>query len=178
MPYSETQAAKKIIGSPTKLKAAQEGWETKVLDLARVTRVTAGGKHLRFRAAVVIGDRQGKVGLGVAKGNDVAQAIEKGQNLAKKNVILVPIVKGTIPHPIKAKFGAAEVLLKPQREGRGLVAGGTVRTICQLAGISNICSKVLGSTRNKINNARATLKALQSLKPQAEKQKSLSQISP
>jgi len=106
------------------------------------------------------------VGVGVAKGLDVAQAVEKGIKVAKKNLITVPITKeGSIPHEVRVKLGAARVLLRPQREGRGLVAGGTVRVICALAGIRNVSSKILGGTRNKLNNARATMLALQKLKP-------------
>ncbi|MCD5396534.1 MAG: 30S ribosomal protein S5 [Candidatus Pacebacteria bacterium] len=142
----------------------EEQFESQVLEVRRVTKVTAGGKHLRFRAAVVVGNKNGKVGFGVAKGQDVAQAVEKAQRQAMKNVIEIPIVNDTIPHKVLAKFGAAKVLLRPQRQGRGLVAGGTVRVICQLAGIKNISSKLLGVTRNKINNARATIKALSLLR--------------
>ncbi len=134
------------------------------LEVRRVTKVTTGGKKLRFRGIVVIGDKKGKVGLGVAKGKDVAQAIEKAEASARKNIIDVPIVEGTIPHEVMAKFGAAVILLRPQRKGRGLVAGGTVRVICQLAGIKNVSSKTLGTTRNKLNNARATLRAIKQLR--------------
>jgi small subunit ribosomal protein S5 len=112
----------------------------------------------------VVGNKNGKVGIGVAKGFDVPQAIEKATKLAKKHLIEVPIVNETIPHEVWAKFGAAKILLKPQKKGRGLVAGGTVRVICHLAGIKNISSKVLGTTKNKINNARATIAALKKLK--------------
>ena len=139
-------------------------FDSKLLDLARVTRVSAGGRRFRFRATMVIGDKKGRVGVGVAKGKDVAQAVEKATRLAKKNLIIVPIVNDTIPYEIIAKFGAAKVLLKPQRKGRGLVAGGTVRVVCTLAGIKNISSKILGRTGNKLNNARATIKALKELK--------------
>lgn len=142
----------------------EEEFESKLLDLARVVRVAAGGRRLRFRAVIIIGDKKGKVGLGVAKGLDVAQAVEKATRLAKKNIFDVPIISGTIPHEVSAKFGAAKVLLRPQRERRGLVAGGTVRVICNLAGIKNISSKILGRTTNKLNNARATIKALKKLK--------------
>lgn len=142
----------------------KDEFESKLLDLARVTRVAAGGRKFRFRAVMVIGDKKGKVGVGVAKGVDVAQAIEKATRFAKKNLIEIPIIEGTIPHQIQAKFGAARVLLKPQRKGRGLVAGGTVRVICTLSGIRNISSKILGRTGNKLNNAEATIKALKSLK--------------
>jgi len=142
----------------------KEEFESKLLDLARVVRVAAGGRRFRFRAVVVTGNKEGKVGVGVAKGQDVAQAVEKATRLAKKNLIEVPIVGDTIPHEVISKFGPAKVLLKPQKKGRGLVAGGTVRIICQLAGIKNISSKILGRTGNKLNNARATINALQKLK--------------
>ncbi len=142
----------------------KDEFESKLLDLARVTRVSAGGRRFRFRTVVIVGNKQGKVGVGVAKGIDVAQAVEKATRLAKKNLIEVPIVKDTIPHQVDSKFGAARILLKPQRKGRGLVAGGTVRVICNLAGIKNISSKVLGRTSNKLNNAMATISALRKLK--------------
>jgi small subunit ribosomal protein S5 len=102
--------------------------------------------------------------LGIAKGLDVAQAVEKSTRAAKKNLITVPIVNETIPHQVEAKFGAAMILLKPQKKGRGLVAGGTVRVICNLAGIKNISSKVIGKTGNKFNNAKATIEAFKNLK--------------
>ena len=142
----------------------KEEFESKLLDLARVVRVAAGGKHLRFRAVIVIGDRQGKVGLGVAKGLDVAQAVEKATRFAHKNLIEVQIKDNTILHQVEAKVGAAKVLLKPQRKGRGLTAGGTVRVICNLVGIKDVSSKILGRTGNKLNNARATILALSKLK--------------
>lgn len=142
----------------------KEEFESKLLDLARVTHVRAGGKRLRFRATVVVGNGLGKVGLGIGKGRDVQQAVEKATRLAKKNLVEVPLVNDTIPHETYAKFGAAEVLLRPQKRGRGLVAGGTVRIVCSLAGIKNISSKLLGRTGNKINNARATMEALKKLK--------------
>jgi len=150
-------------------KEVKEEFESRLLDLARVTRVTGGGKKLSFRATVVIGDKQGKVGLGIAKGLDVAQAIEKAIRKAKKNIIKVPISKETIPHEVEAKFGAARVLLRPQQKGRGLVAGGTVRIICDLAGIKNISSKILSRTKNKINNAQATILALSKLRSTLKK---------
>ena len=143
---------------------AKEEFESKLLDLARVARVSAGGRRFRFRAVVIVGNKLGKVGVGVAKGRDVAQAVEKATRLAKKNLIEIPIISDTIPHEVSAKFGSAKVILKPQRGGRGLVAGGTVRVICNLAGIKNISSKILGRTGNKLNNARATIAALKKLK--------------
>jgi len=146
----------------------RDEFESKLLDLARTAHTRAGGKRIGFRAVMVVGNREGKVGVGVAKGLDVAQAIEKATRSAKKNLIEVPIIEDTIPHEVEAKFGAAKVLLKPQRKGRGLVAGGTVRVICALSGIKNISSKILGRTGNKLNNARATIKALQKLKVQSQ----------
>jgi small subunit ribosomal protein S5 len=141
----------------------EEEFEQKLLDLARVTRVTAGGKQLRFRACVAIGDKKGRVGIGVAKGADVAIAIEKAVKRAKKNLIEVPIVNGTIPFPIKVKHKAAKILLKPAGKGKGLVAGGVIRIIANLAGIENLSAKMLGSN-NKIVNAQATIKAFQKIK--------------
>ena len=142
----------------------QDEFETKLLDLRRVTRVTAGGKQLRFRAIMVIGDKKGKVGLGVSKGLDVTQAIEKATRLAKKNLMDVKINEdGTIDREVLAKFGASTILLKPQKKGKGLVAGGTVRTLCQLAGIQNISSKILSRSSSKLNNAKATMKAFEIL---------------
>jgi len=142
----------------------KEEFESKLLDLVRVTRVTAGGKYLRFRAVVAVGNKQGKVGVGVAKGLDVAQAVEKADRLARKNLINVVLKEGTIPHEVYAKVGAAEIILKPQKKGRGLVAGGVVRSICSLAGIKDVSSKILGRTKNKLNNAQAAITALKKLK--------------
>jgi len=142
----------------------KEEFESKLLDLARVAHTRAGGKKLRFRAVIVMGNKQGLVGLGMASGANVQIAVEKATRLAKKHLIEVPIKEDTIPHEVYAKYSAAEVLLRPQRKGRGLVAGGTVRVICTLSGIKNISSKILGRTGNKLNNARATINALKKLK--------------
>lgn len=142
----------------------KDEFDSKLLDLARVTRVAAGGRRFRFRAVVVVGNKMGKVGVGVAKGIDVAQAIEKSTRMARKNLVEVPIIEDTIPHEVFAKFGPARVLLKPKGRGRGMVAGGTVRILCALAGIKNISSKILGRTGNKLNNAMATIEAFKKLK--------------
>jgi small subunit ribosomal protein S5 len=142
----------------------KDEFQTKLLDLARVTRVTGGGKRMSFRAVVVAGDKKGKIGIGIDKGKDVSQAIEKATRRAKKDLMNVIIVDGTIPHEVMAKYGPAVILLKPQKKGRGLVAGGAVRTICDLAGIKNISSKILSGSKNKLNNARATMEALKKLK--------------
>ncbi len=138
-------------------------FEQKILDLARVTRVTAGGKRMSFRCALVIGDKKGQVGLGVSKGADVQLAVEKAYKQAKKNLVTVPIVNETIPHPVLMKFGSAQILLKPAPKGTGLKSGGASRTILEYAGVPNAVSKILNSS-NKINIASATLKAIKNLR--------------
>ena len=134
-----------------------------MIDLARVTRVMAGGKRMRFRACMVIGDRKGHVGWGVAKGADVSLAIQKAVGQAKKNMVTVSMVEGTIPHQVNVKFKAARLLLKPAKAGRGLIAGGVVRSVLSLAGVRDIVSKMYGAP-NKINNVAATFKALSQLR--------------
>ncbi len=148
----------------------QSEFEQRIVDLARVTRVMAGGKRLRFRACVAIGDRKGRVGWAVAKGADVAIAVNKGVNKAKKNLIKIRLIKGTIPHKVEAKFKAAKIMLKPAVEGTGIIAGGAVRQVLELAGVPNIYGKILGGTNNKISNIQATFKALESLKYSAEEE--------
>lgn len=140
------------------------GLDQKVLDVRRVARVVAGGKRFSFRATVVIGNRAGKVGVGVSKGKDVSQAIEKAVNQAKKYMIEVPIVGGTIPHEVWAKHSSARVLLKPAKRGRGIIAGSSVRAVLALSGIKDITAKILGRTPNKLTNAMATIEALKKLK--------------
>ena len=137
--------------------------EQRMIDVARVTRVMAGGKRMRFRACVALGNKKGTVGIGVAKGADVTLAVNKAATKARKNMITVPIVNETIPHAITSKAGAAIILFKPARKGSGIIAGGSVRIILELAGINNITSKILG-TNNKLNNAKCVIKALSSLK--------------
>lgn len=137
-------------------------YQQKVLDIARVTRVVKGGRRFRFRAVVAVGNKKGKVGVAVAKGADVSEAIEKAGRKAEKNLIKVPIVKGTIPYQIQVKYKSAKVLLKPGKKERGIVAGGAVRVIAELAGLKDVSSKILGSA-NKLNNARATIIALSKL---------------
>ncbi|MFC1687959.1 30S ribosomal protein S5 [Patescibacteria group bacterium] len=138
-------------------------FDQEVIDIARVTRVMAGGKRMRFRACVVIGDRKGRVGMGLAKGADVSGAITKAVSQAKKQLIRITIVNDTIPHVVLQKSGAAIVLLKPAPKGSGIIAGGAVRPLFELAGIKNIVSKMLGS-QNKVNNVRAAIIALSSLR--------------
>ncbi len=153
-------------GSEEKIQRSidkKEELEQRVVEIRRVTRVTAGGKQLSFRACVVIGDKKGKVGMGVAKGADVAIAIEKAVRKAKKNLVEVPLIKGTIPHQITEKFKASKVLLKPAPKGKGIIAGGPVRVVLELAGFEDVVSKMLGSN-NKINNIIATINALKKMK--------------
>jgi small subunit ribosomal protein S5 len=134
-------------------------YDHKVLDIARVARVMAGGRRFSFRATVVIGDRKGKVGVGIGKGADTAIAIDKAINAAKKKLVQIDVSTGTIPVDATAKFGSAQIILKPAKEGKGIVAGGAVRTVVDYAGIKNITAKMLGG-KNKLNNAQATVKAL------------------
>ena len=134
--------------------------EYRVLDLARVTRVSAGGRRLRFRAAVAVGDKKGRVGLGLAKSLSVREAINKAKRLAEKRMIKVTLREGTIPDLTIGKFGSSKALLKP-RMTKGLVAGTTVRILCQLAGIELISSKILSRSKNSFNIAQATLKAFE-----------------
>lgn len=142
----------------------KDNLEEQVIDLRRVTRVVAGGKRMRFRATVVVGDLKGKVGVGVAKGLDVAQAITKARATAQKNMIGIKMKDKSIPHEVDAKFGAAKILIKPAVPGHGLVAGGAPRIVLKLAGIQDITAKCLGSTTNKLNYAVATIEALKKLK--------------
>jgi len=143
-------------------RSRPQEFDQKLIDLARVTRVVAGGRRFRFRATLVIGDKRGRVGVGTAKGSDVAIAVEKAYAQAKKNLQKIVMDKNTIPHQARVKFKSARVLLRPARQGTGIIAGGPVRAVVELAGIKDIVSKMLGSN-NKINNAQATLKALTSL---------------
>lgn len=137
--------------------------EQKLVDLARVTRVTKGGKRLSFRACIVLGDNKNKVGYGVAKGKDVTIAINKAMNQAKKKLFSPKKKEGTIPYEIKEKFKAAIVNLRPAKKGRGIIAGGPVRIILELAGYKDVVAKMIGS-RSKINNIKATYNALKRLK--------------
>lgn len=137
-------------------------FEQKVLDIARVTRVTKGGKRFSFRATVAIGDGKSRVGVGIGKGHDVAQSMQKAFNKAKKDLITVPTVNGTIPYQVESKYNSAVVLLKPAKGG--VKAGGPVRVVAKLAGIKALTGKLVRRTNNKINIARATIEALRQLK--------------
>jgi len=137
-------------------------FQQEIIDLARVTRVMAGGKRMRFRACVVVGDHKGKIGYAIAKGADVAIAINKAVTKAKKNMIQLNFYNDTIPHEVRLKFKAAKILIKPAPMGTGIIAGGAVRKVLELAGVPNIVAKILGSN-NKINNVKVTFLALSSL---------------
>lgn len=144
-------------------EANRDEFEQRILDIARVTRVMAGGKRMNFRACVAIGDRKGKVGIGLGKGADVTMAVNKAVNHAKKDMITVNTINETITHTIHHKEGAARLLFKPASSGKGIIAGGVARAILELSGIKNVTSKQLG-TNNKINNARCVIEALRSLR--------------
>lgn len=149
---------------------AEADYEEKNIEVARVTRVTKGGKRMRFRVLAVIGNRKGRVGFGLAKGVDVAAATSKATTQARKALLTVPLAYDTVPHPVSAKFGAASILLKPAPTGTGIKAGGAVRIVLELAGIPNVVSKILGSS-NKINNVKATFAALKLLRPNSKPEK-------
>jgi small subunit ribosomal protein S5 len=142
-------------------------FEEMVINIDRVARVVKGGRRFRFKALVVVGDRKSKVGVGVSKGQDVQTAIAKAADVAKKNMMVIPVVNSTIPHDIEVKVGGARVLLKPAAKGTGIIAGGVIRTIIGVTGITNLLSKSLGST-NKVNIAYATMEALRQLVPQEQ----------
>ena len=135
-------------------------YEQKVIDIARVTRVVKGGKRFSFRTVVVIGNKRGKVGVGVSRGKDMKISTEKSYADAKKNMIELSFSGNTIPYEVHGKLGSAKILLKPAQKGHGIVAGGAVRTVVSLAGISDVSGKMLGS-KSKLNNARATIKLLE-----------------
>lgn len=142
----------------------EKQFDERVVNIDRVARVVKGGRRFRFRALVVVGDRKGRVGIGIAKGADVTAAVAKAVDVAKKNFVKVTLYKGTIPHEAVAKVSGARILIKPASAGTGLIAGGVVRTVLEVAGISNALSKSFGSS-NKINTAYATITALQSVEP-------------
>ena len=135
--------------------------EEKVISISKVTKVTKGGRHFRFKADVAVGNRKGLVGIGTGKSNEVAEAIKKAITAANKNVVKIDLIDNrTIPHDAIYKVGRAEVLLKPAKEGRGIIAGGAARAVLELAGVKDIVAKSLGAN-SQVNVAKATLKALQ-----------------
>jgi len=126
----------------------------------------AGGKRFSFRATVVVGNRTGKVGIGIAKGLDFTAAVEKAKRQAEKNVIVIPLTENrTIAYDVEAKYGAARVRMKPAAKGHGLIAGGSVRVVLDLLGVKDISAKIMGTTKNKLSNAMAAVKALQMIRP-------------
>jgi small subunit ribosomal protein S5 len=147
--------------------AEPKQFEELVINIDRVARVVKGGRRFRFKALVVVGDRKNKVGVGVSKGADVQAAIAKATDVAKKNMITIPVANDTIPHDAEIKLSGARVLIKPAAPGTGIIAGGVVRQIIGVTGIRNMLSKSLGST-NKVNIAYATIEALKSLVPRDE----------
>ncbi len=142
-------------------------FDQKLVDLARVSRVVSGGKRFRFRACICIGDRKGRVGIGIAKGNDVSGAISKAVLQAKKKIINISVVNGTIPYKVEGRYKGAKIILMPASEGTGIIAGGAVRSVLELAGIKNISGKMLGSN-NKINNVTAAIKILGNIRSPQE----------
>nr|YP_008144836.1 30S ribosomal protein S5 [Grateloupia taiwanensis]AGO19903.1 30S ribosomal protein S5 [Grateloupia taiwanensis] len=145
-------------------KEPDTNWEERVVQVKRVTKVVKGGKKLSFRAILVVGNESGQVGVGVGKASDVIGAVKKGVVDAKKHLINVPLTKSySIPHPINGISGAAKVIIRPSATGSGVIAGGSIRTVLELAGVKNILAKQLRSS-NTLNNARAVLNALANLR--------------
>ena len=161
-PAKKSRGRKKKI--ETKEEKPQSEWSEQVVQISRVTKVVKGGKKLSFRAIVVVGNKKGQVGVGCAKAAEVIIAIQKAIADGRKNLITVPIFKTTIPHPITGRSGAGKVMLRPASQGTGIIAGGAVRPVLELAGIENILSKSQGS-KSPLHAANATLDALQALKP-------------
>lgn len=150
----------------------QDGFEEEIVQVNRVSKKTKGGNKIGFSVLTVVGNKNGKVGVGLGKAPDVSSAIKKGVSLARKHAIEVPIVNGTIPFGFNIKLGAAKIMLKPAPPGSGVIAGGAVRSVVSLAGIKNISSKVLG-TKNQASNVYATIEALKRLSQRYEREKYL-----
>jgi small subunit ribosomal protein S5 len=151
-----------------KAKEKETDWQERVVQIRRVTKVVKGGKKLSFRAIVVVGNEKGQVGVGVGKASDVIGAVRKGVADGKKHLVDVPLTKAnSIPHPVNGSGGGAKVMMRPAAPGTGVIAGGAVRTVLELAGVKNILAKQLGSG-NPLNNARAAANALSSLRTFSE----------
>lgn len=142
----------------------EKQYDERVIYVNRVARVVRGGRRFRFQALVVVGDHKGKVGIGISKGADVTAAVNKATDVAKKNLVKVPLYNNTLTHDVQARVGGAKILVMPAAPGTGLIAGGVVRTVLEVAGIENALSKSLGSS-NRINMAYAALEALQQMQP-------------
>lgn len=142
--------------------AEEKEFDQRIIEIARVTRVMAGGKRMRFRACVVIGDHKGRMGYGLGKGADVTLAVQKAATRARRDLVVVPIENETIPHELRVKYKAARLLIKPAPKGTGVMAGGAIRLALELSGIGNVVTKVYGS-KNKINNVGALFTALRQL---------------
>ncbi len=152
---------------PNHFQRQEKEFDEKVIQVNRVCKKTKGGNSIGFSVLMVVGDKKGKVGVGLGKAPDVLSSIKKGVRKAKKNMFKVPMKKTTIPHDIIVKFGAAKVLLKPAPPGSGVIAGGAVRSVMEAAGIKDVSSKVLG-TKNQASNVYCTIKALKQLKSDKE----------
>nr|YP_010282969.1 ribosomal protein S5 [Nitzschia ovalis]ULD15733.1 ribosomal protein S5 [Nitzschia ovalis] len=154
--------------SRTNKNVPQTKFVERLIKISRVSKVTKGGKKLSFRAIVVIGDEKGKVGVGVAKADDVVNAFKKAKVDGEKNLIELPLTKSlSIPHNVVGQFGACKVIMRPSIEGSGVIAGGAVRVVLEVAGVKNVIAKQLGSN-NLLNNARASICALQNLTTKAQ----------
>ena len=162
LPAKKQRSRKKKV--ETQEVKPESEWKEQVVQIRRVTKVVKGGKKLSFRAIVIVGNQKGQVGVGCAKASEVISAIQKAIADGRKNLITVPIFKTTIPHPITGRSGAGAVMLRPASQGTGIIAGGAVRSVLELAGIENILSKSLGS-KSPLNAANATLEALKALRP-------------
>jgi small subunit ribosomal protein S5 len=161
MAPAQHDSRKRQTNTPT---PEEKQFDERMVHVDRVARVVKGGRRFRFRALVVVGDHKSRVGIGMAKGADVTAAVTKATEVAKKHLITINLYKDTVPHEAEAKVAGARILIKPASAGTGLIAGGVVRTILEVAGVSDALSKSLGST-NKANIAYATLEALQSMEP-------------
>ena len=166
LPAKKQRSKKKKVETVREEKVESE-WKEQVVQIRRVTKVVKGGKKLSFRAIVIVGNKKGQVGVGCAKAAEVIIAIQKAVADGRKNLINVPIFKTTIPHPITGRSGAGAVMLRPASQGTGIIAGGAVRSVLELAGIENILSKSLGS-KSPLNAANATIEALKALTPFSE----------
>jgi small subunit ribosomal protein S5 len=166
--FSSKTNSSKNFKKKTSLRLSKIKYEEKVIQVKRVTKVVKGGKKMTFRAVVIIGDNKRKVGVGIGRADDVNMAIEKAVLSGKKNLINVPLtLKDSVPHVVKASYGACQIMLRPASQGTGVIAGGSVRTVLELAGIKNILAKQFGSS-NILNNAKTTILALTLLNEKVE----------